>query len=338
MIRRSFGYLAIIACVCTYALGQGAQTKKDQAPATRAFAFSFGDDGGYLGVETVDVNRENAGKFGLSSVRGVAVQQVMDNSPAKAAGIQAGDVITSFNGEEISSVRKLSRLIGEIAPDHQARLTVSRGGAEREVTVTLGKRPAPRFESGNFEFATPGPGQMTLPDMPDIPMPPQAGALPRVRIAPGADSDMFVFRASSSRQIGISVSALSKQLAEYFGATEGGLLISSVRENSPAARAGLKAGDVITEVDGKALAGDFDLIRAISEKKDGDIELTVIRDHSRQSFRVTPEAMKSEMGPAFEKSDFEVPQVPMLMKRPADVSPVTTPAPLVFGRPGSRVL
>jgi C-terminal processing protease CtpA/Prc len=72
-----------------------------------------------------------------------------------------------------------------------------------------------------------------------------------------------------------------------------GLLINNVRENSPAAKAGLKAGDVIVEVEGKSVASNLDLIRAIGEKKEGDVNLTIIRDKNRQTVRVTPEAVKS---------------------------------------------
>src|SRR6476620_2804130 len=100
------------------ALGISAYAQQPQAPeppeAPRAFAFSFDNDGGYLGVQTRDVNKENFGKYGMRDVRGVAVEKVADNSPAASAGIQTGDVIVKFNGEEITSVRKLTRLVGEV--------------------------------------------------------------------------------------------------------------------------------------------------------------------------------------------------------------------------------
>jgi len=66
-----------------------------------------------------------------------------------------------------------------------------------------------------------------------------------------------------------------------------------VRENSPAARAGLKAGDIVTEVDGKAVKTNVDLIRAVGDKKEGDVTLTIVRDKNRQIIRVTPEAAKA---------------------------------------------
>lgn len=174
-----------------------------------------------------------------------------------------------------------------------------------------------------------------MPDTPDIPGIPQTGELPRIQIAPGDGDDMFVWRAGSSRQIGVSVSPLTKQLADHFGVAEGGLLINNVRENSPAAKAGLKAGDIITEVEGKAVKGDFDLIRAIGEKKEGDVELTVMRDRNRQTFRVTPEAFKAPTSPMLENFNM---RSPMRLRLPARPSPSSIPSPMILGLPGSDVL
>jgi PDZ domain-containing secreted protein len=82
---------------------------------------------------------------------------------------------------------------------------------------------------------------------------------------------------------------LTKQLAEYFGIADGkGVLVTSVTEDSPAAKAGVKAGDVITAIDGEAVDSPGDLARAINSKKEGDVTLTVIRNRSQQTFRVTP--------------------------------------------------
>ena len=106
--------------------------------------------------------------------------------------------------------------------------------------------------------------------------------------------EMFLFGGMERRQIGVGLTPITKQLGDYFGVPDGnGLLINNVRENSPAAKAGLKAGDVIVEVDGKPVKGDFDIMRMLNEKKDGDIELTIVRDRNRQTVRVTPEAVKT---------------------------------------------
>lgn len=246
--------------------------------------------GGYLGVQAIEVTRDNFGKYNLREVRGVAVEKVLKDSPAAQAGIQTGDVIVSINGEEVSSVYKLTRLLNEIAPDHAAKITVLRADAEIELTATLGKREPVRFAGGFNQDDFPFPA---VPDFQRVPMTPNG-----VQILPfppmTANGDAFVFRSGApTRQIGVNATALTKQLGEYFGVQSGeGILLSFVRENSPAEKAGLKAGDIITEADGKAVKTNADLMRALNDKKEGDVSLTIVRDKNRQTVRVTPEASK----------------------------------------------
>jgi len=274
-------------------------------------AFSILDDGGsYLGVQTQEVTKENFSKFGLSSVRGVAVEKVTADSPAQKAGLQDGDVIVRFNGEEVSSYRKLTRLIGETAPDHQAKLIVVRGGSEREVSVTMGKRPTPKFEEGSFSIAVPDQMGGVFERIPaperfrmERPMTPgfkleklPEGEMGEVFVWEGGQGGNFVF--GSTRQIGAGISGLTKQLGDYFGVADGkGVLINNVNENSPAAKAGLKAGDVIVEVEGKAVSNTMELLRGIGEKKEGEVALTIIRNRNRQTVKVTPEKIKEGDSP-----------------------------------------
>jgi len=160
-----------------------------------------------------------------------------------------------------------------------------RGGSEREINVTLGKRELPQLQTGNFRFGD----LQSLPAIPAFPRTPQTAPLPPMR----GDQDVFIWRGDASRQIGVGVAPLTKQLGDYFGIAEGkGLLINNVRENSPAAKAGLKAGDVIVEAEGKEVKTMADLVRAVNEKKEGDVSLTIIRDKNRQTVRVTPEISK----------------------------------------------
>jgi serine protease Do len=275
-----------------------AEKEKDKAATERAFAWSFNGDGGYLGVQTKEINRDNFATFGLKDVRGVAVEKVMENSPAAAAGMQDNDVIVKLNGEEITSSRKLTRLISEIAPDHQVSLTVLRNGREKDIKATLGKREWPKFENGNFS--------VEVPEIDKLKLEKQLKELPELKKLEGlkawqngdapmvfgdGDGKNFVWRTGARRQLGVSAYPLTKQLSESMG-VDGGVLISDVRADSPAAKAGLKAGDIIVEAGGKPVKNNMDLIRAVSDKKEGDIQLTIVRDKNRQTISVTPEAAK----------------------------------------------
>src|SRR5712692_1894826 len=113
----------------------------EQEPSTlKSRAFSIMLDGGtFLGVYAEDISKENMSRYGMREVRGAGVTQVIKDSPAEKAGLKKDDVILRFDGESVTSARKLNRLVGEASADQTVRLTISRGGAEQELTVTLSK-------------------------------------------------------------------------------------------------------------------------------------------------------------------------------------------------------
>jgi S1-C subfamily serine protease len=81
----------------------------------------------------------------------------------------------------------------------------------------------------------------------------------------------------SRGRLGVTVDELTPQLAEYFGAKEG-VLVAAVGDDSPAARAGLKAGDVITSVNGQPVRSRTDLVRELANAGDGDVSIGTVRD------------------------------------------------------------
>jgi serine protease Do len=283
----------VIGLLTVLILSTGLAVAQQPAPAPPEPPEEFGntfslmiDGGGFLGVYGEDINNENMGRYRLSSARGVGVTQVVQGSAAEKAGLRKDDVILRIDGENVTSVRKLNRLVSEIAPDHSVRITISRSGAEQELTATMGKRTAANLvrdfagpESRVWKWEGPliEPGELFdhkgLFDHKDL---------------LNKHGDLS-FMLSSSRRIGVSTMNLTKQLAEYFGIANGrGVLVTAVTEDGPAAKAGVKAGDVITAVDGEEIDSPGDLSRVISQKKEGDVTLTVIRNKSQQTIRVTP--------------------------------------------------
>ena len=303
----------------------------------RQMRISTGDGGSYLGVQAQEVTKDNFSKFGLREVRGVAIEKVSENSPAAQAGLQTGDVIIRINGEEVTSARKLTRLISEIASDHQAEVIVLRNGSEKKLIATIAKRPMTEPQQTVLDqlYGLPG-----IPEFP--PNTPKVIPFPRGGIiVPDGDDDDRIFRVfrNDSRQIGVGITPLNKQLGDYFGIADGkGILINNVTENSAAAKAGLKAGDVIVEADGKTVANQIDLIRTINEKKEGEaVTLTIIRNKNRQTIEVTPE----ERADAPQGFTFQTDGAPnrqqqqrrlqLLMRQPDD------PAPKIQNQSAPRV-
>jgi serine protease Do len=242
----------------------------DSSPSVTLFT----SGGNYLGIAVQEVTRENMGRYNLREPRGLVITKVAEDSPAARAGIKTGDVILSFDGEQVTTYRKLQRLISEAAPEQMVRLSISRNGAQQEVSVTVGRR-----QSGFQDLFKAFPAQQSA----------EAGrAFELLQRNQGTIGFGF------GRRIGISTTQLSKQLADYFGVTGGrGLLITAVAENSPAARAGLKAGDVIIDADGEKVESSGDLSRAINRKTEGAVTLRIVRDRNSMAVSVTPEKRES---------------------------------------------
>jgi serine protease Do len=257
--------------------------------------FSFFISGGsFLGVYAEDVSKDNMGRYNLREVRGVGITQVAKDSPAEKAGLRKDDVILRFDGENVTSTRKLTRLVSEVAPDQSVRLAISRGGSEQEVSVIIGKRNESMNAGEGFRALQ---GLQGMPDLRGLMTPEGRGGNVWKWEGPGQGGDM-VFAFGNNRRIGISTMQLTKQLAEYFGIADGqGVLVTSVAEDSPAAKAGIKAGDVITAIDGEKVDGAGDVARGINKRKEGDVTLTVIRKGNQRTITVTPNVVKPMIAP-----------------------------------------
>ena len=275
----------VIGLVISLTLSAGLAVAQQPAPPApppespeelvNSFSF-FIDGGGFLGVYGEDITSENAGRYRLSQPRGVGITQVVKDSPAEKAVLRKDDVILRLDGENVTSVRKLNRLVSEIAPDHNVRITISRNGAEQELTATMGKRKNTAFARDLLQWS-----QEPRAWKREIPF----GSGDTIL----NNNNDLTFMLSNSRRIGVSTVSLTKQLADYFGIADGrGVLVTNVSEDGPAAKAGIKAGDVITAVDGEPIDSPGDISRVIGRKKEGDVSLTVIRNKSQQTFRVTP--------------------------------------------------
>jgi membrane-associated protease RseP (regulator of RpoE activity) len=300
-IRRAF-YLAISLSL-TAIIGLAQQRSAPPAPAEptappapfgQAFSF-FVDGGSFLGVYAEDISRENMARYNMRDVRGTAITNIVKDSPAEKAGLRKDDVILRFDGENVTSVRKLNRLVSEVAPDQSVKLTISRGGSEQEVAVTIAKR------KDSFDTKLHGFGR--LDGLEGLQGPEGWHGLEGLK--PGANvwkweggepGDGVVLAFGNNRRIGISTTTLTKQLADYFGIVDGkGVLVTSVADDSAAAKAGIKAGDIITAVDGEKIEDAGDLTRGINKKKEGDVTLTVIRNKNQRNITVTPKQVSNPM-------------------------------------------
>jgi serine protease Do len=170
---------------------------------------------GWLGVRIQQVSPDIAESLGLDTARGALVADVTPDGPAEAAGIQPGDVITGFNGQEVDEMRTLPRIVAETRVGREVPVQVWRDGASITVTATLGELEQAEEARMLTTSATPGPSDEGRVD-----------------------------------SLGLGLATLTPQLREQYAIAEEveGVVVTEVDDTVDAADKGLREGDVIVEV------------------------------------------------------------------------------------------
>ncbi len=106
---------------------------------------------GWIGVQIQPVTQDIADSLGLKKAEGALVAEPQDNSPAKKAGIEAGDIITAVNGDQVKDARDLAKKIGALQPKATVKLDVLHNGSEKSVSLTLGEMPNQKQASADTE-------------------------------------------------------------------------------------------------------------------------------------------------------------------------------------------
>jgi len=237
--------------------------------------------GSRIGVTVQDL--EESDKKDVKS--GVVVESVDAGGPADKAGIKTGDAIVELDGDRVRSTRQFRRLVQESASGRSVGAVIVRGGQRVTVNVT----PEPWTLGDDF-----GPRLLDLPMIvrPATPAPPATPRTPRPAPAPPAppSSEWFnndgPFTIITGRgRLGITTESVDGQLAEYFGVKDGAL-VKSVQDGSAAAKAGIKAGDVITSINGSHVYDPSDVSRALNRLEDGaEFTAEVIREHKTKTLK-----------------------------------------------------
>jgi len=257
----------------------------------------FGSREAQIGVSIRDLDADTA----AAAATGAVVERVAPDSPAERAGIKVGDVITGFDGEKVRSARQLARLVNETPPGRTVPAAVLRDGKSVDLKITP--------EAGEMAHAGEGfvmPPMAAWRRLPELNLDgrmfefddPDTAELFEKR-APGEKGHGFEFFVNPGPgRLGIGLQDLTPQLAEYFGAKDGAL-VTTVEDDSPASRAGLKAGDVITAINGNSVDSSADVLRAVGNAgHNGELAITYLRDRktATATAKIERQAPKRESG------------------------------------------
>ena len=221
----------------------------------------------YLGIRLADIDAERAKKLKVAEDRGVEVTGVEEGSPADTAGIKPGDVVLTYNGENVLGAEQLVRLVNETPQGRKVKIQYSREGRLETATVTTAAR---RAHGNEFPAGFPG---MEFPDVRAFPI-------------PDIPSPLMVWK---SGLFGISCEPIDTQLAQYFG-VKSGVLVRSVDKDSPAEKAGIKAGDVLTGIGDRSVSSPRELTSFTRNmhRTDKAVPVTIVRNHKDMSLTITP--------------------------------------------------
>jgi serine protease Do len=185
---------------------------------------------GRIGVQIGPVSKEVAESIGLGKAQGALVNGVEAGAPAEKAGVEAGDVITKFDGKPIDKATDLPRLVGNIKPGTRGVLTIFRRGTVKELTVTVGE-----FEAEKV-------------------------------VAKKPEKEEKAKASTAAQTLGLMVSDVGDALKKELKLTKGGVKIDAATE--AAAKAGLREGDVIVAIANTEVANvkEFEAVLAKNDK------------------------------------------------------------------------
>ncbi|MDZ7292424.1 MAG: PDZ domain-containing protein [candidate division KSB1 bacterium] len=213
---------------------------------------------GWLGVSVQELTPSLREAMKVGNRPGLLITSVVRNSPADDANLKEEDVILTFDGKTVEKADEFVKLVRDTSPDKKVKIKILRDGKEKELEVIIGARES---EPRSFRF--------------------------------GWDDGRDIFITSGPR-LGVQVQKLNKDLAPYFQVEEkGGVLILEVSKNSPAEKAGLKAGDVITRIGDEKVTDPDDLIEALKDYEEGD-KVTIEYMRMGKSEKTQAEIERSE--------------------------------------------
>lgn len=263
---------------------------------------------GYLGVDIRDVGDDQLGALKMKEARGAEIIHVDHDAPAGKAGLREHDVILQMNGTAIVGEDQLRRMLRETPAGRTATLIISRDGQQLTITTQLANKLEVEKQAWEQRWTVPVPSEQgTSTSGPSANAPAASsgsGSGSGSGSSSGKGNSFFSPRAvarssqnliatmTGSSYTGALVENMEPQLAQFFGAGETGVLVHSVDADSPAAKAGLRAGDVVVRANSVKLTNSSDWMKIVRENRGKSVEVVVLRDKKEQTLTLVPDGKK----------------------------------------------
>jgi serine protease Do len=283
MFARSFTRLASLAAtagLAIFSISVFAQpappppAAPPEPPRPGVKVVTIGGSVSYLGIGVKEILAERARELNLKEEAGVEVTRVDAASPAEKAGLKTGDAVLEYQGSRVEGAEQFVRLVRETPVGRQVKLKIVRAGSTQNLNATIGER-----QNGVFGLSQKDRERMEqelsrvrerLKNLPEVRMPDIPHAVMGWR----------------SGMLGIDGESVEDQLAEYFGVKEG-VLVRSVPKDLPAAKAGIKAGDVIVRIEDSKVRSPREITSAIRTAKNRKpLKVTIVRQKSEMTLDV----------------------------------------------------
>lgn len=227
-----------------------------------------------LSLKMHSPNKAMLGVLTDKNEKGALIKEVTAGSAADKAGLKAGDIITAINQHKTEDPAALQKAVGAFKPDDTIDIVYLREGKEKKVKATLGKNEAPEMAWGKSRFRIPLPGIAGEP-----------GAPHAFSWNSGDDLPAWAFGPKERPRFGMSIED---------NADGNGVKVIAVHPGSNAEKAGLKASDLITAVDGQTTKDTDSLREQLAEAKDKDkISLQIVRSGRTETLTIkTPKRIK----------------------------------------------
>jgi serine protease Do len=240
---------------------------------------------GYLGVYLSQVDTDRITALHLKDAHGAEVMFVDHDAPAAKSGLKVHDVILQLDGQPVENAEQLRHRLLDMPSGRTVSFLVNRDGTPITISVQLCDREELEHKAWSQH--------KTVPE----PAPPARSGFSQTFVGRPSTAVTGILDTVMPKglYVGAELNPVRTQLADYFGVSSGtGLLVENVDYQSPAARAGLKAGDVVVKVESQQMASKGDWVKAIRNHRGHLVQVTVMRNKQEQVLTMSAGKLKNK--------------------------------------------